>query len=47
MKKINESSVTARDWAALQEAIDGEVALPDSPVYERVVKPFNAWFHDV
>jgi FAD/FMN-containing dehydrogenase len=47
MRRINESKVTARDWEALQGAIDGEVALPDSPAYERVVKPFNARFHEV
>jgi FAD/FMN-containing dehydrogenase len=47
MKRINENKVTARDWVVLQEAIDGEVALPGSPGYEHVVKPFNARFHEV
>jgi FAD/FMN-containing dehydrogenase len=47
MRRINESKVVARDWAALQGAIDGEVALPGSPLYERSRKSFNARFHDV
>src|SRR5262245_37114613 len=41
------SKVIAPDWATLQSAIDGEVALPGSPRYESVHKPFNARFHDV
>jgi FAD/FMN-containing dehydrogenase len=44
---MNESKVAARDWATLQDAIDGEVAFSDSPAYERVVKPVNARFHEV
>ena len=40
-------TVTVRDWATLQGAIDGEVALPGSPVYERAHKPFNARFNEV
>jgi len=36
-----------RDWATLQDAIDGEVALPGSPLYEHTYKPFNARFHEV
>ena len=47
MRKINEDKITAHYWGTLQSAIDGEVALPDSPSYERVVKPFNARFHGV
>ena len=47
MKRINRSKITDRDWVSLQDAIDGEVTLPDSPAYERVFKPFNARFHDV
>src|ERR671925_2204487 len=39
--------VSSRDWATLQGAIDGAVALPGSPVYERAHKPFNARFHTV
>ena len=35
------------DWRALQAAIDGEVALPGSPIYEGAHKPFNARFHEV
>ena len=35
------------DWVTLQGAIDGEVALPSSPLYERIYKPFNARFHEV
>ncbi|HEX6033779.1 MAG TPA: FAD-binding oxidoreductase, partial [Anaerolineales bacterium] len=45
MRRISESKVTAGDWEALQGAIDGKVALPESPAYEGVVKPFNARFH--
>ena len=47
MRRINQSKVTARDWASLQDTIDGEVALPSSPLYERTYKPFNARFHEV
>jgi FAD/FMN-containing dehydrogenase len=47
MRRINESKIIDGDWATLQEAIDGEVALPGSPVYEGIVKPFNARFHQV
>jgi FAD/FMN-containing dehydrogenase len=36
-----------RDWATLQTSIDGEVALPGSPLYEHTYKPFNARFHEV
>jgi FAD/FMN-containing dehydrogenase len=39
--------VIVRDWATLQGAIDGQVALPGSPVYERAHKPFNARFHEL
>jgi len=35
-----------RDWATLQASIDGEVALPGSPLYEHTYKPFNARFHE-
>jgi FAD/FMN-containing dehydrogenase len=35
------------EWAILQRAIDGEVALPGSPSYESAQKPFNARFHAV
>jgi FAD/FMN-containing dehydrogenase len=35
------------DWESLQAAIDGEMALPDSPAYEDGLKVFNARFHDV
>lgn len=35
------------EWAELRKAVDGEVALPDSPTYEGVVKPFNARFDEV
>jgi FAD/FMN-containing dehydrogenase len=35
------------DWESLQGAIDGEVALHDSPAYEDGRKVFNARFHDV
>jgi FAD/FMN-containing dehydrogenase len=34
-------------WQALQRVIAGEVALPGSPAYEQLPKPFNARFHDV
>lgn len=47
MGKINKSKTLDRDWATLQEVIDGEVSLPGSPVYEGIVKPFNARFHEV
>ncbi len=47
MRRMNQSNVMDSDWATLQGAIDGEVALPDSPAYERVWKPFNARFHEV
>jgi FAD/FMN-containing dehydrogenase len=47
MRSINKSKVMARDWATLQGAIDGEVALPGSSVYEGTHKPFNARFHEV
>ncbi len=40
-------NVSIRDWATLQGAIDGQVALPGSPVYERLHKPFNARFQEV
>lgn len=39
--------VIAPHWVTLEGAIDGEVALPDSPLYERTYKPFNARFHEV
>jgi FAD/FMN-containing dehydrogenase len=45
MRRINESNVAARDWETLQSAIDGEVVLPGSPLYEH--KPFNARFHKI
>lgn len=35
------------DWRTLQGAIDGEVALPGSPIYAGAHKPFNARFHGV
>lgn len=35
------------DWGTLQSAIDGEVALPGSPSYERTHKPFNARYHEM
>jgi FAD/FMN-containing dehydrogenase len=35
------------DWAALQGALAGGVALPGSPGYERSPRPFNARFHAV
>jgi FAD/FMN-containing dehydrogenase len=38
---------SAPDWATLQGAIAGEVALPGSPAYDRVPRPFNARFHEV
>jgi len=41
------SNVIFRDWATLQGAIDGEVALPGSSLYVRAHKPFNARFHEV
>lgn len=41
------TKVIAQDWAILQSGIDGKVALPGSPLYERVRKPFNARFHEV
>ena len=47
MGKITKSKTLDRGWATLQEVIDGEVALPGSPVYEGIVKPFNARFHEV
>jgi FAD/FMN-containing dehydrogenase len=34
-------------WEALQRGIAGEVALPGSPAYEELPKPFNARFHAV
>ena len=36
----------ASDWAALQEAIAGEVILPGSPGYELARRPAIARFHD-
>jgi FAD/FMN-containing dehydrogenase len=36
----------ATDWAALQEAIAGEVILPGSPGYELARRPAIARFHD-
>src|SRR5688572_16836297 len=47
MRRMNQSNVMDSEWATLQGAIDGEVALPDSSVYQRVSKPFNARFHEV
>ena len=47
MRSINQSKVIARDWASLQDTIDGEVALPGSSLYERTYKPFNARFHEI
>ena len=47
MRSMNKSKVMARDWATLQGAIDGEVALARSSAYERTYKPFNARFHEV
>ena len=47
MSKINENNVLSHDWRTLHETIDGEVALPGSPAYERAYKPFNARFHEV
>ena len=44
IKRINVKKVIDPDWATLQGAIDGEVALPGSPLYERAHKPFNARF---
>src|SRR5215475_14138013 len=41
------SKVMVPDWATLQGAIDGEVALSGSPRYESVHKPFNARLHNV
>jgi FAD/FMN-containing dehydrogenase len=41
------NKVSTHDWEKLQGAIDGVVALPDSPAYVDVVKPFNARFHEV
>jgi FAD/FMN-containing dehydrogenase len=41
------SKVIARDWTTLQDVIEGEIVLPDSPLYERIYKPFNARFHEV
>ena len=35
------------DWSALQRALEGDVVLPDSPVYESVRKPAITRFHDV
>ena len=35
------------DWAALQDAIAGDVILPSSSEYEEIRKPFLARFHDV
>jgi len=37
----------ASDWAMLQGVIDGEAVLPDSPLYERAYKSFNARFHEI
>lgn len=34
-------------WSSLQGAIDGEVVLPESPVYQDLWKPFNGRFTDV
>ena len=47
MKRIIENKVTSHDWMTLQEVLDGEVAFPGSPAYERAYKPFNARFHQV
>src|SRR5688500_8950492 len=47
MRRMNQSNVMDSDWATLQGTIDGEVVLPDLPVYQRVSKPFNARFHEV
>ena len=35
------------DWASLRRRIDGDVALPGSPVYQASPPPFNARFRDV
>jgi FAD/FMN-containing dehydrogenase len=35
------------NWAGLQEALAGEVALPGSPAYERPPRPFNARFDQI
>jgi hypothetical protein len=32
------------DWRTLERVIDGEVALPGSPIYEASSRPFNARF---
>src|SRR5687767_4551621 len=34
-------------WEPLERAIEGNVALPGSPVYEASRRPFNARFHEV
>ena len=34
-------------WNALQRVIAGQVALPGSPPYEQLPRPFNARFHEV
>src|SRR5215211_483873 len=46
MKRMDKNKIMDHDWATLQGAIDGEVALPDSLTYESVWKPFNARFHE-
>lgn len=40
-------TTTTSDWTALQDAIDGEVVLPEGPGYDELRKPVNTRFHDV
>jgi FAD/FMN-containing dehydrogenase len=47
MRRIHQGNIMARDWGTLQSAIDGEVVFPDSPLYERTSKAFNARFHEI
>jgi FAD/FMN-containing dehydrogenase len=35
------------DWRALEDVIDGDVVLPDSPYYDVMRKPVMVQFHDV
>jgi hypothetical protein len=40
-------SAGGQDWGALEKAIAGEVAVPGSPGFDRLPRPFNARYHDL